>query len=59
MLQMNPTFAIALTVLVVGVVAYALLRFISGSRAGGFDAGVVSQSWLTQHRAGKQDDRFQ
>ena len=55
---MNPTFALALTVVLVGVVAYALRRLIGGGRSGDFDAGEVSQNWLTQHRAGKQDDRF-
>jgi hypothetical protein len=53
---MNFSFAIALAVVVVGVAAYALRRFIGRGRD--FGAGVISQSWLTQHRAGKQDDRF-
>jgi hypothetical protein len=53
---MNLTFAIALTVVVVGVAAYGLRRFIGRGRD--FNAGVISQSWLTQHRAGKQEDRF-
>jgi hypothetical protein len=53
---MSLTFAIALMVIVVGVAAYALRRFIG--RGHDFSAGVISQSWLTQHRAGKQEDRF-
>ena len=56
MLRMNLTFAIALIVVVVGVAAYGLHRFIGRGRD--FGAGVISQSWLTQHRAGKQEDRF-
>jgi hypothetical protein len=57
---MNPSLvAIALTAGVIGVVAYALRRFLfSGGRSAGLDAGVVSQSWLTEHRSGKQEDRF-
>ena len=56
MVQMNLTFALALTVIVVGVAVYGLRRFMGRGRD--FGAGVISQSWLTQHRAGKQEDRF-
>jgi len=36
-----------------------LRRYIFSARRGGdFDGGVVSQSWLIEHRAGKGDDRF-
>jgi hypothetical protein len=57
---MNSTIiAIALSSTVVGAVAFMLRRyFASGRRTDEFDGGVVSQSWLVEHRAGKQDDRF-
>jgi hypothetical protein len=57
---MNSTLiAIALSSVVAGVVAYILRRYFSrGRRTDEFDGGVVSQSWLVEHRAGKGDDRF-
>ena len=55
--------AIALTSTVIGVAGYMLRRYVfsarrSSSTTTDFDGGVVSQSWLVEHRAGKQDDRF-
>jgi hypothetical protein len=38
------------------LVRYYLFR--RPRRTAEFDGGVVSQSWLIEHRAGKQDDRF-
>ncbi len=58
---MNSTIiTIALTsTVVVGAVAYMLRHYLfSARRAADFDGGVVSQSWLIEHRAGKGDDRF-
>jgi hypothetical protein len=41
------------------VIVYAFRHFmVTGRRSAHFDAGTVSQSWLTEHRAAKQDDRF-
>ncbi len=52
------TIALASTV-VIGSVAYMLRHYIFNTRrTADFDGGVVSQSWLVEHRAGKQDDRF-
>jgi hypothetical protein len=54
--------AIALTSTVIGVAGYMLRRYVFSARRPSsttdFDGGVVSQSWLVEHRAGKQDDRF-
>ena len=50
--------AIALTSSVIGAAAYAFRYFTRGRRTAEFDGGVVSQSWLIEHRAGKQDDRY-
>jgi hypothetical protein len=57
---MTPSLiAIALAAGVVGIAAYAVRRFIlNGGRSADFDAGAVSQSWLTEHRTGKHNDRF-
>jgi len=48
---------IALVATVVIAVVYLLRHFI-GRRYADFDGGVVSQSWLIEHRAGTQDDRY-
>jgi hypothetical protein len=53
----TPVIAIALASVVVGIAAY-LFRHFSGRRPAEFDGGVLSQSWLVEHRAGKQDDRY-
>ena len=58
---MNSTIiTIALTsAVVIGAVAYMLRQYLFPTRRGAdFDGGVVSQSWLIEHRAGKGDDRF-
>ncbi len=52
-----PALVIALVLTVVGAGAY-LFRYLSGRRHAAFDGGVVSQSWLVEHRAGTQDDRY-
>jgi len=55
----SPVVAMALISAVIGMVAYALHHYIVRMRRHAeFDGGVVSQSWLTEHRAGKQDDRY-
>jgi hypothetical protein len=43
-----------------GVAGLVLKRILSaGSNArAGIDVGAVSQGWLTEHRAGKREDRF-
>lgn len=56
--RMEMTFgAWALAVGVVGATAYLLRIVFSGGRVEDFDAGAVSQSWLTEHKAGK-GERF-
>jgi hypothetical protein len=56
---MTPSLiALTLAAGVVAVAAYALRRFLHGGHSADFDAGAVSQSWLTEHRTGKQNDRF-
>jgi hypothetical protein len=57
---MNQTLVAAvLAVGLVGLVVYAFRHFIvTRRRSAHFDAGTVSQSWLTEHRAAKHDDRF-
>lgn len=47
----------ALAVGVVGATGYLLRMLFSGGSAEEFDAGAVSQSWLTEHKAGK-GERF-
>lgn len=43
---------------VAGAVLYAI-RSVAGSRAAAsLDAGVVSQSWLVEHRTTDKSDRF-
>jgi hypothetical protein len=50
---------ILVTSAVVALMAYVLRRFVfSGRRSPNLDGGTVSQSWLTDHRAEKKDDRF-
>jgi len=57
---MNSTLiAVALTSAVVVAIAFIVRHYLlSARRSADFDGGVVSQSWLIEHRAGKQDDRF-
>ena len=57
---MNSTLlAIVLGTALVAVVTYVLRRLrLWGRSSTDLDAGTISQSWLTQHRAGKQEDRF-
>ena len=38
--------------------AYVLLTMFRVRPSAEFDAGTVSQSWLTEHRTGKNTDRF-
>ena len=50
--------AVLATALVLG---FALRRFLTSRAAvarGDIDFGSVSQSWLTEQRAGSQEDRF-
>jgi hypothetical protein len=55
---MEMTFsAWALAIGVVGAAAFVLRSLFNRGRAAEFDAGGVSQSWLTEHRTGK-GDRF-
>ncbi len=53
----RPVIAIAIILVVVVAAAY-LFRHFRGGRDTAFDGGVVSQSWLVEHRAGSQDDRY-
>jgi multisubunit Na+/H+ antiporter MnhC subunit len=54
----TPT-SLILTAVVVALAIYTVRHFIQGRRrSADFDAGTVSQNWLTEHRAGKQNDRF-
>jgi len=58
---MNTTLiTIVLTsAVVIGGVVYLLRHYLFNTRrTADFDGGVVSQSWLVEHRAGKGDDRF-
>ena len=56
---MNRTLIAALLVGLVGVVVYTFRHFlVTRRRSADFDAGTVSQSWLTEHRAAKHDDRY-
>jgi hypothetical protein len=53
----TPVIALALVSAVV-IAAVYLFRYLSGRKHGAFDGGVVSQSWLVEHRNGTQDDRY-
>jgi hypothetical protein len=53
----TPLVTIALGLAVIGLAAYLYQHF-SGRRHTEFDGGVVSQSWLIEHRASTQDDRY-
>jgi hypothetical protein len=53
----TPVLAIAVTSIIVGVAAY-LAHHLRGRKRSQFDGGVVSQSWLIEHRASTQDDRY-
>ena len=56
---MELTFAAwILTAGVIGVGAYVVWGRFGARPSTEFDAGVVSQSWLTDHNAGKSGDRF-
>lgn len=52
------TSLLALGVLVIVVIAGAYLFRLFTGRHTSFDGGVVSQSWLMEHRAGTKEDRF-
>ncbi len=53
------TSLLALGVLIAVVAAGAyLFRVFTGRHTSSFDGGVVSQSWLMEHRAGTKEDRF-
>ncbi len=54
----SPLIAIAVVSIVGGAAAYLLRYLFRGRRDADFDGGSVSQSWLVEHRAGKQDDRY-
>jgi hypothetical protein len=42
-----------------GAVGLVLRRLLSdANRGGSIDVGPISQSWLSEQRAGKRDDRF-
>jgi|CXWL01.1.fsa_nt_gi hypothetical protein len=51
----KPVIALVSTLVVAAVY---LFRHFIGRRYAEFDGGVVSQSWLIEHRAGTQDDRY-
>jgi hypothetical protein len=52
----TPVVAIVLSVAVIALAAYLYQHLTR--RHTDFDGGVVSQSWLMEHRAGTQDDRY-
>jgi hypothetical protein len=54
---MNPVW-LGVVIAGAGVAALLYRRFLSNSHHKSIDVGTVSESWLSEQRAGKRDDRF-